>query len=253
MRREDVEVRAASRSSETRFDWAQPDTWKPALAGMRSVYIVPEGCPDVATMEAFCQAAVEEGLAQLVLLSTREAEYDGYESFLEIEDAIIDAGTGWTILRPSWFSQNFHSHYDKEIRAGLLELPAGEGRDPFIDADDVAEVAFQALTMHGHDEKVYELSGPDPLSFREATERISALTGLTVRYQPITEEAYLERLKSLGSPDDVARLHASAYRPIAKGDNDYTSEGFRRLLGHSPRDFDTFVKEAVQKGIWPPP
>ncbi|MCJ7826743.1 MAG: hypothetical protein MUP36_00660, partial [Demequinaceae bacterium] len=233
-------------------DWTKPETWKPSLAGMRSVYVVPEGCPDVETMTAFCRAAVDEGLAAIVLLSTREAEYDGYESYLEVEDAVVDAGTGWTILRPSWFCQNFYTHFDKEVRSGLLELPAGEGREPFIDADDIAEVAFQALTMHGHEEKVYELSGPEPLSYQEATERISALTGLTVRYQPISEEAYYKRLLAQGAPDEIARLHASNHRPVAAGDNDYTSDGFRRLLGHSSKDFDTFVREAVGKGIWPP-
>lgn len=249
---EGVEFRAASRSSETRFDWANPETWKPALQGMRSVYVVPEGSAGPEVVASFAKLAADEGVAILVLLSTREAEYEGYENHLAIEDAVIDAGTGWTILRPSWFCQNFYTQFDREVRSGLLELPAGEGKDPFVDADDVAEVAFQALTMHGLEDKVYELSGPDPLSYREATERISALTGLTVRYEPVSEQTYYQRLREKGIPDDQARVMIVAHRPIAAGDNDFTSEGYRRLTGHPSKDFDTFVSETVAKGIWPP-
>jgi len=253
LRTEKVEFRAASRSSDTPFDWMKSDTWGPALHGMRSVYIVPEGCPNDEVMAAFCQVAVDEGLAALVLLSTREAEYEGeeYEKALDIEDAVVDAGTGWTILRPSWFCQNFHTHYDQEVRAGLLELPAGDGREPFVDADDIAEVAFQACTMHGHEEKTYNISGPEPITYAEACEKISALTGLTVQYRAVTEQEYLERLISRGTPADQAKEWSAVHRPVAQGKNDYVSEGVRRLLGRPAKDFDTFVRESVEKGIWP--
>jgi uncharacterized protein YbjT (DUF2867 family) len=253
LRTEEVETRAASRSSDTPFDWLRPETWGPAIQGMRSIYIVPEGCPDADVMASFCQAAVDEEVAALVLLSTRDAEFESeeFEWYLDIEDAVVDAGTGWTILRPSWFCQNFYTTHDQEVRSGLLELPAGDGGEAFVDADDIAEVAFQALTMHGHEDKTYNLSGPEPLSFREATEKISVLTGLTVQYRPISEEEYFQRLVAKGMPEGQAKMRASAYRPIAKGESDYISEGVRRLLGHSAKDFDTFVRESVEKGIWP--
>lgn len=246
-----VEYRAGSRSSDTRFDWMKQETWGPAVHGMRSVYIVPEGCLDADTMAAFCQVAVDEEVAALVLLSTRDAEYEGFERHLDIEDAVVDAGTGWTILRPSWFCQNFYTHFDQEVRSGLLELPAGEGREAFIDADDIAEVAFEALTMHGHEDKTYNLSGPEPITYGEACEKISALTGLTVQYRAVTEREYYERLRARGVSDDLAKFWSSAHKPVAEGENDYVSEGVRRLLGRSAKDFDTFVREAVEKGIWP--
>jgi len=251
LRTEGVEFRAASRSSDTPFDWLKSETWSSALHGMRSVYIVPEGCPDDDTMASFCQVAVDEDVAALVLLSTREAEFEGFERQLDIEDAVVDAGTGWTILRPSWFCQNFYTHFDTEVRSGLLELPAGDGREAFIDADDIAEVAFEALTMHGHEDKTYNLSGPETLSYKEAMEQISALTGLTVQYRPISEREYYQRLVAKGTPEDQARLWSAVHRPIAKGEGDYVSEGVRRLLGRPAKDFDTFVRESVEKGIWP--
>ena len=217
LRLEGVEHRAASRTSETRFNWLERETWKPALSGMRSVYLVPEGSPGPEAIEAFSKTAAELGVSIIVLISTREADYAGYERYLANEDAMIEGGTGWTILRPSWFNQNFLTQFDRDVRSGLLELPAGEGRDPFVDADDIAEVAFQALTMHGLEDKVYDLSGPDPLSFREATERISALTGLTVRYNPISEGAYADRLSSMGMLDDQALQAALQFRPLEMG------------------------------------
>jgi uncharacterized protein YbjT (DUF2867 family) len=251
LKREGVSCRAVSRTSEIAFDWARPDTWWPVLDGMRAVYLVPEGSPGAEVVGTFCRAAASAGVASIVLLSTREAEYPGYERYLEIEDVVSGSGTGWTILRCSWFDQNFHTHYDREVRSGVLRLPAGDGRDPFIDAEDVADVAVHVLTEHGHEEKVYELSGPEAISFARAAERITALTGLTVTYEAITPGAYYDQLIASGVAESDARLYVDNYRPIADGNNDYESEGVRRLIGRFPKDFDSFVKNAVMTGVWP--
>lgn len=248
-----VATRAASRSGEVHFDWADPETWEPALSGARAVYLlIPEhsGGPDV--IAKFARAAAVADVRSIVLLSTREAEFPGYDRYLETERAVQRSGTGWTILRASWFAQNFATVFGAEVQSGLLELPAGEGREPFIDAGDIAEAAARVLTEKGHDGEIYELSGPEPLSYREACERITARTGLAVRYHPITEEEYAARQRAVGTPEDLALLYASVHRPIATGYNDHVSDGVLRLLGRLPRDFDSVIADLVGEGVWPP-
>lgn len=248
-----VSVRAASRSGDTFFDWSDPASWRPAVAGARAVYLVEQGSPGVLTTAAFARLAAAEGVGTIVLLSSREADLPGYEDHLAAEMAIRSAGTGWTILRPSWFAQNFMTHFDLEVRSGLLQLPAGEGREPFIDAEDIAAVAVAALTQAEHRGCTYELSGPRALSYREAVDRISELTGLSVRYKSVTEAAYIDLLRTHGLPSEAARRFATVHRPVAEGSNEYVSDGVEQVLGRPPRDFDDVVRAAVAAGVWPAP
>ncbi len=247
-----AEARAVSRSSETPFDWTKPDTWQAALSGVRSVYLVPDGSPGPEAITRFCGLAASEGVASIVLASTREAEYPGYERYLAVERAVKGGGTAWTMMRPSWFDQNFHTHFDDPVRSGLLALPTGEGRDPFIDAEDIAAVAVKALTEPGHEGKAYHVTGPEALSYRDAVARISELTGLTVRYEPLTEDEFIDRMMGFGMPEADARHYAIEHRPVAVGNNEETTDDVRRLLGRPPRSFDDFVRSAVVAHIWPP-
>ena len=134
-----VPVRIGSRSGEPPFDWAKPETWAPALRAVRSVYI--SYYPDLAVPGAvdvvgsFANLAVKEGVPRLVLLAGRgEAEAE------RAEQAVRDSGADLTIVRATWFMQNFSEDYMIEhILAGAIALPAGDTSEPFVDADDIAE------------------------------------------------------------------------------------------------------------------
>ncbi len=89
----------------------------------------------------------------------------------------------WTILRSSFFSQNFsESFFLEPILGGEVALPAGDVPEPFVDAEDIADVAVAALTEDGHAGELYELTGPRLLTFAEAVGEISRATGRKVRY-----------------------------------------------------------------------
>src|ERR671915_286082 len=106
---------------------------------------------------------------RLVLLSGRgEPEAERAELALqEVVDA--SAGAEWTILRSTWFMQNFSEDYMLEhVLSGDIRLPAGDVPTPFVDADDIAEVAVAALIDEGHTGQLYELTGPRSLTFAEA-------------------------------------------------------------------------------------
>ena len=153
-------VRIGSRSGEPPFDWEDQATWAPALRNVGSVYI--SYYPDLAVPGAvtkvgsFAQLAVEKGARRLVLLSG-----GGEEEAQLGEQAVVDSGADWTIVRSTWFNQNFSEGFLLgQVLSGVVALPAGDVREPFVDADDIADVAVAALTDDRHAGQLYEVTGP---------------------------------------------------------------------------------------------
>ena len=121
------------------------------------------------------------GTRRLVLLSGR-----GEEEAERAKEALKASGAEWTIVRCSWFMQNFSERYFTEpLAAGELALPVGDVREPFVDAEDIADVAVAALTEDGHAGRLYELTGPRPLTFAEAVAEVGSATGRSLRYTQI--------------------------------------------------------------------
>lgn len=228
-------ARPASRTSATKFDWSTPDTWEPALAGTTAVYVVPPGNP--ALLAEFVPLAVKSGVTRLVLLSMRGAPDDD-----PFETAIKESGVEWTILRPTWFMQNFDEDlFAAPVRHGELAVPAGQGVHPFIDVLDIAEVAVVALTQSGHAGRTYELSGPESLSFPEMLARIVAVTGNPVLYTDIASEEFAASLRVLGYPDEIADLITMLLVRIRTGAEAHLSDGVQRVLGREPRTFADYL------------
>ncbi|MET9630433.1 SDR family NAD(P)-dependent oxidoreductase [Lentzea sp. NPDC006480] len=228
-------ARPASRSSATKFDWADADTWEPALAGTTAVYVVPPDNP--ALLFEFVPLAVKAGVTRLVLLSMRGAPDDD-----PFEAAIKDSGAEWTILRPTWFMQNFDEDmFAAPVQHGELAVPAGQGIHPFIDVLDIAEVAVAALTQPGHSGQTYELSGPEALSFAEMLARIVAVTGNPVLYTDVAAEEFAASMRGLGYPDEIADLVTMLLIRIRTGEEAHLSDGVQRVLGREPRTFADYL------------
>lgn len=249
-------VRAASRSSEVRFDWNDERTWEPALMGARAAYIVdlqdqPGEWDAEAQIGALAKLAVDCGVRRLVLLQARTTGLVGGKNLSAGERGVRASGAEWTVLRPNWFFQNFDEGVLLDsVRAGELRLPAGDGREPFVDVVDVAEVAAAALLDEGHDGQVYELSGTRTLSLAEAAQVISQAAGRTVTYVPVSHEEYLEELSSYGVPADYALFVADLVGQIRDSLNADPTDTVQRILGRPPRDFADFAREAAARGSW---
>jgi uncharacterized protein YbjT (DUF2867 family) len=228
-------ARPASRSSATKFDWSLPDTWEPAVAGTTAAYVVPPENP--AALADFVPVAVKAGVTRLVLLSMRGAPEDD-----PFEAAIKNSGVEWTVLRPTWFMQNFDEDlFAEPVRHGELAVPAGQGVHPFIDVRDIAEVAVAALTQPGHAGETYELSGPESLSFPEMLARIVAVTGNPVLYTDVTPDDFAATLRGLGYPDEIAELVTMLLVRIRTGAEAHLSDGVQRVLGREPRTFADYL------------
>lgn len=250
LQRSGYSVRMGSRKADIPFDWEDPKTWPAVLSDISGVYIAFQ--PDIAvpgadkTIEAFSKMAVEKGVGKLVLLSGR-----GEPEAEQCEKIVMAAGTDWTIVRASWFMQNFNEgQMLAPILAGHVALPVGDVGEPFVDADDIADVAVAALTEEGHSQQVYEVTGPALLSFREAVNEIAAATGRQIQYEQISIEEYAAVLEMYGVPREVVGLLTYLFTEVLDGRNENITNGVERALGRKPNDFKTFVNKAAAQGIW---
>jgi uncharacterized protein YbjT (DUF2867 family) len=244
-----VPVRVGSRSGEPPFDWEDRATWAPALDGVGSVYI--SYYPDLAvpgaaeTVGAFAELAVGTGVTRLVLLSGR-----GEPEAQAAEQAVRDSGAELTILRSAWFAQNFSENYLVDsILAGEVAVPAGETKEPFVDADDIADVAVAALTEDGHAGELYELTGPRLLSFAEAVKEIAQATGREIRYAPVSLEQFAAAAYR-DVPQEVIDLLTYLFGEVLDGRNAHIADGVQRALGRDPRDFSDYACDAAASGVW---
>jgi len=246
----DLPVRIGSRSGAPPFDWEDRSTWAPALQGTAAAYVsyfpdlaVP-GAPEA--IAAFAEQALAAGTRRLVLLSGR-----GEEEAQRAEQALAETDAEWTIVRCSWFSQNFSESYLLEpVLAGEVVLPAGDVPEPFVDADDIADVAVAALTQEGHAGRLYELTGPRLLTFADAVGEIARASGREIRFVPVTIEQYAGALAGHGLPDDVVALITYLFAEVLDGRNARLADGVELALGRAPRDFADYARRTAATGVW---
>jgi uncharacterized protein YbjT (DUF2867 family) len=246
-----VPTRVGSRSSEPRFDWEDRSTWAPVLEGVGSAYVTHylDAVPGAAeTVGSFAELAVKSGIPRLVLLSGR-----GEEEAERVDEAARDSGAELTILRSTWFAQNFsETFWLEEILSGELTLPAGDVPEPFVDAGDIADVAVAALTDDRHIGQVYELTGPRLLTFADAVKEIGQAVGREIRYVPVSIEDYAAAAAEQRVPRDVIELLTYLFTEVLDGRNAHLADGVQRALGREPRDFGDYARDAAATGVWNP-
>jgi uncharacterized protein YbjT (DUF2867 family) len=252
LRRQGIPTRIGSRSGEPPFDWEERSTWAPALEGVSAAYV--SYYPDLAIpgavekVGAFAELAVARGVPRLVLLAGR-----GEEEAEHAEQAVRDSGAELTILRSTWFAQNFSEDYMLDaVLTGEVALPAGDTPEPFVDADDIADVAVAALTEDGHVGELYELTGPRSLTFAEAVAEIGRAAGREVRYVPVSLDEFAAAAVDQGVPPEFVELLGYLFGEVLDGRNAHVADGVERALGRRPRDFGEYAREAAATGVWNP-
>lgn len=243
-------VQSGSRSATPKFDWEDRSTWAKALNNVTSVYVSFQ--PDLAvpgaveTIQQFSKTAVKNGVRKLVLLSGR-----GEVEAQQCEEAVMNAGSDWTIVRASWFNQNFsEGDFLAPILAGYVALPAGDVGEPFVDANDIADVAVAALTEEGHHGEVYEVTGPRLWTFKEAIQEIAKTTGRPILFEQVPMEAYASMLIQFGVPKEVISLVTYLFTEVLDGRNASLTNGVERALGRKPIDFKEYVRRTAATGVW---
>ncbi|WP_214626967.1 NAD(P)H-binding protein [Paenibacillus agaridevorans] len=245
-----VEVRVASRTGAAYFDWTDQSTWGKVLEGVSAAYVayypdlaVPGAAEDIA---AFSRVAISMGVRKIVLLSGR-----GEEGALMAERELRNSGADWTIVRASWFNQNFNEGILVDaVRSGIIALPAGDVTEPFLDVDDIADVAVEALTDDRHIGQIYELTGPDLLTFVEVADIIATTSGRDVQFVRISTEDFVAGLRHEGYPKDFIDLLVDLFTRVLDGRNSTITDGVKRALGREPRPFRAFARDAAAAGQW---
>lgn len=245
-------IRIGGRSEMPPFDWENPKTWPAVIAGMEVVYITFQ--PDLAIPSAaesirdFTRLAKQNGIKKMVLLSGR-----GEKEAQVCEKIVMETATEWTIVRASWFNQNFsESLFLDPILSGHVALPRAEALEPFTDADDIADVVVETLINDNHNGQIYELTGPRLLNFQQVFTEISKATGRAIHYQPITLEENVKLLREHQTPEDYIWLFNYLFTEVLDGRNASVTTDIERVLGRKAKDFTEFVKETAATGIWNP-
>lgn len=249
LRQRGLPVRVGSRRGAPPFDWADPTTWGPALDGVGAVYIAYH--PDLAVpgapeaVRAFADAALDHQAHRLVLLSGRgEAEAQ------RAERSVQESGADVTIVRCAWFMQNFSEDFmaDDVVR-GEIVLPGGDAREPFVDADDIADVAVAALTEPGHVGATYELTSPRLYTLTDVAVELTRATGRTIRYTPVSVDEYAAAAAHHGVPGEFVDFLTYLFTDVF-GHNATITDGVQRALGRPPRDFTDYARRTAATGAW---
>jgi uncharacterized protein YbjT (DUF2867 family) len=242
--------RLGSRACSPTFDWAEPGTWDPALDGVDAVYL--SYAPDLAvpgapgTIEAFVRRARSRGVRRVVLLSGR-----GEPVARHCEEIVERSGLSWTVIRASWFDQNFsEGAFVDMVLSGVVALPAGDVREPFVDVDDIADVAVAALVEDGHDGEIYEVTGPDALTFAEAVAEIASASHRDILYQQIPHADFTAGIARAGAPGDIAWLLDYLFSSVLDGRNSRACNGVQRALGREPKSFRDYARRTAAAGVW---
>ncbi len=250
LRAKGIPVRVGSRAAAPPFDWNNENSWDACLADVEAVYI--SYSPDLAmpgatdAIQALVDRAKQHGLQRLVLLSGRgEAEAQACERIVQ------ESGLAWTVVRASWFYQNFsEGAFADMVSAGQITLPAGDTREPFVDVDDIADVAIAALSEAGHTGEIYEVTGPHLLTFAEIAEELSTATAREIAYMQVPHDAFVGAVADSGAPKDVVWMLDYLFSTVLDGRNAYLADGVQRALGRPPRDFAAYAHSAAAAGAW---
>ena len=172
--------------------------------------------------------AKRHGVRRLVILSGR-----GEEEAQACERIVQESGTEWTVVRASWFNQNFsEGAFSDMVQSGQITLPDVDTPEPFVDVDDIAEVAVVALTEDGHAGEVYEVTGPRMLTLSEVAAELPVAVGREITYIPVPHDAFVKGIDESGAPQELVWMPDYLFATVLDGRNACLTEGVQRALGH---------------------
>ena len=245
------QVRIGSRKSNPAFDWDDPASYTPALKGMDRAYIVYY--PDLAVpgarkaIEKLTEAALKEGLEKVVLLSGK-----GEQEAEACEQIVVDSGLNYTLVRASWFNQNFsEGAFLEPVLAGQVALPMPDAEIPFVDADDIADVVAKVLVDDNYNGQTITVTGPRKMTWSEVVAAMANGIGKEIKYVPITIDAFKGGMKSAGLPDSYVWLFGYLFEEVlGNPENQEVSDDVERVLGRKATDFKDYVEKTKATGVW---
>jgi len=248
-----IEPRIGSRTASPSFDWYNKETWVHALQGIEKMYVTYY--PDLAVpgvkeaIESLTYLAKELGVQKMVLLSGKgEIEAEACEKI------VMNSGIDYTIVRASWFNQNWsESFFLEPILSGEVALPMSDVLIPFVDANDIAEVAATVLLDDAYNGEIIEVTGPELITFKDIVNIISKTSNKKLNFHDITLQQYVEGMKQMQLPNDVVWLIEYLFTHVLTNPkNQLVVNDVERVLGRKATTFLAYAKETAKTGIWNP-
>jgi uncharacterized protein YbjT (DUF2867 family) len=231
------------------LDYDSPETFKPALAGVDRLFVVPPPLNPVwhDQIRPMIDIAAQSGVRHIVNLSQMCAEEIKDLPLRFAEKYIEDSGIAYTHLRPNWFMQTYSgSTLEGAKGQGEICVPAGREKASFIDMRDIAAVAVAALTTQGHMNRAYTLTGPKALDHYEMAKILSRVTGQNVEYMPVSDEDMRATLKSANYADDSIEMVIVLYQFLREGRLEAVSPDVANILGRQPISFEQYAHDYAE-------
>lgn len=228
------------------IDYDRPETLPPALEGIDALFLLSQ---EVSHEKPMVDAARDAGVRRIVYVSSFGADTDTFivgQLHREIELRIQETGMAWTFLRPNYLMQNFITLMGDDIRnEDAFYDSIGDARVSRIDARDVSHVAARVLTESGHENRAYDLSGPEAITHHHAAEVLSEALGRRIRYVELDDDSFRRRLISQGVPEDFAGFVEDVNRRNRNGEthDDRVTDELRNILGRQPTPFSRFCRD----------
>lgn len=244
-------IRVVGRNTTPAFDWENPETYDAALKDMDRAYIVYY--PDLAVpgsrnaITTLTKKALEAGLEKVVLLSGKgETEAEA------CEDIVANSGLNYTLVRASWFNQNFsEGAFLDFVLDGVVALPMPKAEIPFVDADDIADVVSKVLVDDSYNGQIITVTGPQKRTFKEVVAIMAEASHKQIQFVPISIDEFKEGMRKAGLPDSYVWLFGYLFKEVlGNPDNQEVSNDVAKVLGRPAKDFETYARETAATGIW---
>ncbi|MCH7519759.1 MAG: SDR family oxidoreductase [Candidatus Dadabacteria bacterium] len=222
---------------------------KTALNGVKKAFLLPANSENQLKQEIqFIDLAKDEGVEHIVKLSALGADANSDNNILKwhglAEKYLEDSGIIYTRLQPNFFMQNFIMNSSQTIRdENAFYLPMKNGRCGLVDARDIASVAVETLITGGHENKTYQITGPESLDFSTMAERFSRILDKQIVYTDISPESFKEELLEYGVPEILSEAVKDLYVKLSKGKLDIVTDHVFEITNKNPISFDKFVSD----------
>ena len=233
-------------------DLQDPGSLSKAMQGVERVFLLTPLSPIEADLGiAAVKVAKAAGVRHLVYMSVYKVEagphIPHFKSKIEIQKALKDSGIALTLIMPNNFYQNDDWFKQAILEYGVYPQPIGDIGLNRVDVRDIADAVANALTQPGHEGKRYALVGPDALTGKAVADTYSRYVGRTIKYGGNDLDAWeAQALKMM--PDWMVHDLKIMYRfyqeqGLVASREDLAEQA--KILGHSPRTFDAYVREVT--------
>lgn len=192
------------------------------------------------------QAAAKAGVGHVIYTSFVRTTEPGNPAFVArdhgaTEQALVESGLTYTMLRENIYADILLLSAPAAVAQGVLASNEGDGAVGYVTRDDIAATAAALLAGGGHEGQALDVTGPAAVTQADLASILSDVTGVPVRYQPLTDEEYITNLvQYAGLPEEAARATATFGQAAREGWLNGISDVVGRVAGRSPTSVADF-------------